>query len=185
MDITSNKQFVMLLQRHRKILGHVKRLKLSDILVVPLRATVKTIREQWLKVLQRTHHDYRLQAVSQMLNEVYKGKVNLILNGKGLGKPFFVDTDARQKETSKHSKKYFDDLLTCINTQLTRLKCIIMECNDVKMTKKKWKRVLKDIQLAVEAAADHFNITNQQALIDALNTFQIKYMDQQVDLQQL
>ncbi len=46
-------------------------------------------------------------------------------------------------------------------------------------------RVLKDIQLAVEAAADHFNITNQQALTDALNTFQMKYMDQQVDLQQL
>jgi hypothetical protein len=60
-----------------------------------------------------------------------------------------------------------------------------MECNDVMMTKKKWNRVLKDIQLAVEAAADHFNITNQQALTDALNTFQIKYMDQQVDLQQL
>ena len=71
-DITSNKQFVMLLLRHRKILGHVKKLKLSEILVVPLQSIVQTIIEQWLKVLQITHHGYRLHAVSQMLTQVYK-----------------------------------------------------------------------------------------------------------------
>jgi len=131
----------------------------------------KTIREQWLKVLQRTHHDYRLQAVSQMINEVYKGKVSLILNGKGLGKPFYVDTDARQKETSKHSKKYFDNLLTCINTQLTRLKCIIKDCNDILMTKSSWNGILKDVRQAAEAAAAQFIVPNERALTDALNTF--------------
>ena len=93
----------------------MKKLKLSDILVVPLRSIVKTIREQWLKVLQRTHYDYRLHTVSQMLTQVYKGEVRLMVNGKGLGKPFLVDTDARQKETYKHSKNYFDDLLSSIN----------------------------------------------------------------------
>ena len=95
-----------------------------------------------------------------MLNEVYKAKVNLILDGKGLGKPFFVDTDARQKETYKHSKNYFDDLLSSINGQATKLKTIISGCNNIKMTERCLNSILKDIRLAVEAAAAHFTFNN-------------------------
>ena len=170
-DITSLHHIVDLLARHAKIHGHVKKLKLSAILVAPLRSIVSTIKSQWLKVLKRTYHDYRLQAVCQTLEEVYKGKVRLVLNGKALGRPFFVDTDGRQKETSKHSKKYFDELLTSVNGQLTRLKCIIKDCNDVLMAKSSWNGILKDVRQAAEAAAAQFSVPNQRALTDALNTF--------------
>ena len=149
----------------------MKKLKLSAILVAPLRSIVSTIKSQWLKVLKRTYHDYRLQAVCQTFEEVYKGKVRLVLNGKALGRPFFVDTDGRQKETSKHSKKYFEELLTSVNGQLTRLKCIIKDCNDVLMTKSRWNSILKDIRKAAEPAAAQFSVPNQRAMTDALNTF--------------
>ena len=159
-DITSNKQFVNLLERHRKILGHVKRLKLSDILVAPLRSIIQTIKGQWLKVLKRTYHDYRLNSVSEMLTQVFKGKVKLILNGSALGKPFFVDSDGRQKETFKHTKNYFDEMLSTINGQATKLKLIITGCNENEKTLREWDNILKDIRLAADAAAAQFNITN-------------------------
>ena len=149
----------------------MKKLNLSDILVVPLRSIVETIREQWLKVLQRTHHDYRLHAVSQMLTQVYKGEVRLMVNGKGLGKPFLVNTDARQKETYKHSKNYFDGILTTINGQLTKLKLIITGCNEIKLKQRDWDRILKDIRLAAEEASVRFTLNNQRGLTDALNLF--------------
>ena len=82
-----------------------------------------------------------------------------------------MDTDGRQKETFKHSKKYFDELLTSVNGQLTRLKCIIKDCNDVLMTKSSWNGILKEYRQAAEAAAAQFSVPNQRALIDALNTF--------------
>ncbi len=170
-DITVHKQIVDLLVRHATIHRHVKQLKLSAILVAPLRSIVKTIKSQWLKVLQRTHHDYRLQAVCQTLEEVYKGKVRLVLNGKAVGKHFFVDTDTKPRETFKHTPRYFEELLTCVNGQLTKLKCIIKDCNDVKMTETCWNGILQDIKCAVKAAAYHFTIANRQALTDALNTF--------------
>jgi hypothetical protein len=106
-----------------------------------------------------------------MLTQVYKGEVRLMVNGKGLGKPFFVDTDARQKETYKHSKNYFDDLLSSINGQATKLKTIISGCNDIKMTKRGWNSILKDIRLAAKEASVRFTLNNQRALTDALNLF--------------
>jgi hypothetical protein len=147
-DITVNKEFVNILERHQKIHTHVKKLKLKDILVEPLRSIVETIKGQWFKVLKRTYHDYRLHTVSQMMTQVFNGEVKLMVNGMALGKPFLVNTDARQKESYKHSKNYFDDILTTINGQLTKLKLIITGCNEIKMTERGWDRILKDIRLA-------------------------------------
>ena len=59
-DITSLHHIVELLARHAKILGHVKKLKLSAILVAQLRSIVATIKPQCLKVLKRSYHDYHL-----------------------------------------------------------------------------------------------------------------------------
>jgi hypothetical protein len=94
-----------------------------------------------------------------------------MVNGKGLGKPFLVNTDARQKETYKHSKNYFDDLVSSINGQLTKLKPIITGCNEIKLKQRDWDRILKDIRLAAEEASVRFTLNNQRALTDALNLF--------------
>ena len=106
-----------------------------------------------------------------MLTQVFKGKVKLILNGSALGKPFFVDSDGRKKETYKHSKNYFDDLFSSINGQLTKLKPIITGCNEIKLKQRDWDRILKDIRLAAEEASVRFTLNNQRALTDALNLF--------------
>ena len=77
------------------------------------------LRSTWLQALKKSFHAYRANAVAHMLDYVYSGKVNLMINDRPLGKPFNLATDARQKETAKHSERYFDDLLSSISGQLT------------------------------------------------------------------
>ncbi len=52
-----------------------------------------------------TFQDYRLQALCQTLEEVYKGNVRLVLKKTPFGNCILVDTDPRPRETFKHSPR--------------------------------------------------------------------------------
>ncbi len=61
-----------------------------------------------------------------------------------LGKPFYLDTDLREKDTEKHSFGYMQDLLRTIGSQMGKLR-IIMGEEDV-LTPSQWQESLKDIR---------------------------------------
>ncbi len=46
---------------------------------------------------------------------------------EALGKPIFVDTDTREKETEKHSSRYIEDLLRAISQQMGKLHILMQE----------------------------------------------------------
>ncbi len=66
-------------------------------------------------MLKKSFHAYRTNAVAHLLYYVYTGKLNLMINDSPLGKTFYLDSDARVKETTKHSDRYLEDLLSSIN----------------------------------------------------------------------
>ncbi len=68
-----------------------------------------------------------------------------MINDSPLGKPFNLATDARQMETAKHSERYFDDLLSSISGQFTKLRVIVNACNEVRLRRSDWNAILSGI----------------------------------------
>ena len=82
-------------QRYQKIHASVASFKLADVWVAPLREMAGKLRSTWLQVLKKSFQAYRANAVAHMVDYVFTGKVNLMINDSPLGKPFNLDTDAR------------------------------------------------------------------------------------------
>jgi len=60
-------------------------------------------------------HCYKMNTIPSFIDRIFRGKVQ-VNNESGcpIGKPFFIDTDNREKETDKHSFRYFYDILSII-----------------------------------------------------------------------
>ena len=80
-----------------------------------LARTAFRLRNIWLDVLRKGIHCYRINAIPSFINHIHRGKVQVLEKDECLiGKPFFIDTDNREKETDKHSFSYFYELLSII-----------------------------------------------------------------------
>jgi hypothetical protein len=79
------------------------------------------------------------------MDKIHKGNVQVMLNEReALGKPFYLDTDTREKETEKHSLRYLEDLLRMISKQMGKLRLLLQE--EDTLTTAQWQVALTDLK---------------------------------------
>ena len=73
------------------------------------------LRKVWLDVMKKGIRSYRLNALPELIGYIYRGNVQVTQgDGRNMGKPIFINTDDREKETGKHSFRYAFELLGAI-----------------------------------------------------------------------
>ena len=112
------------LQAH-KLAKSIEPIKVS---VTDLCRIAFRLRKVWLDVMKKCIRSYRVNTIPELIGSIHRGTVQVIEEeGRPIGKPFFVDTEGREKETSKHSFRYIYDLLSIISRQAVLLKLLINE----------------------------------------------------------
>jgi len=93
----------------------VKSIDPVRVSVTELSRTAFRLRKVWLEVVKKGIRCYRLNAIPGLIEYIHRGYVQVIQEEEcPIGKPFFIDTDSREKETSKHSFRYIFELLGAI-----------------------------------------------------------------------
>ena len=102
-------------QRYVKAHKLARSIEPLNVSVTDLARIAFRLRKVWLEVMKKAIRSYRLNTTPSFIGCIYRGMVKMIQeDGSPIGKPFFIDTNSREKETSKHTFRHIFDLLSMI-----------------------------------------------------------------------
>jgi len=118
-------EFSRVFGRYSKIHDHVLGISKLKISIQVLQKLVSRMRKVWLDTLYRALYFYRQAAATSILRCIFKGLIQFVDGDILVGKRFSLDTDSPHPLTKKHTSTYLDELLTRINSQQGKFRCLI------------------------------------------------------------